>query len=323
MRRIPPGIGCCGIRTLGGLLLCVLMMACGTGIEVTEHVTDKDVRRVMEQSPGHLTTVTLEAYRDSLPAWKTGKRFWVADDDVRKMLAVSSAYDSDTLHLARHILLYQSWSKSGVYVDEYDGRRLYLTLKDSLDGKNYTYVVGKAVEASRSGFTFPMLIDLDMVDHVAQQIVDKDLYINTPIWYDCQSGQMLDGRHYIKVHIDSVLPGNAVLPLRVHFTTADTREKAMVWMSDKSSTMYGRDFDALFAASDPHLSYPIISDETWELITRGQLKEGMTKVECRLSIGSPKSIRENPDQGGMREYWYYDGASYLYFVDGLLSQYRR
>ena len=97
----------------------------------------------------------------------------------------------------------------------------------------------------------------------------------------------------------------------------------MVWMSDKSSTMYGRDFDALFTSSDPHLSYPIISDETWELITRGQLKEGMTKVECRLSIGSPKSIREKPDQGGMREYWYYDGASYLYFVDGLLSQYRR
>lgn len=323
MRLLPHVIVYCNIRLLVGALLCVLMMACGTGIEVTEHVTDKDVRRVMEQSPGHLTTVTLEAYRDSLPAWKTGKRFWVADDDVRKMLAVSSAYDSDTLHLAGHILLYQSWSKSGVYVDEYDGRRLYLTLKDSLDGKNYTYVVGKAVEASRSGFTFPMLIDLDMVDHVAQQIVDKDLYINTPIWYDCQSGQMLDGRHYIKVHIDSVLPGNAVLPLRVHFTTADTREKAMVWMSDKSSTMHGRDFDALFAASDPHLAYPTISDETWERITRAQVVEGMTKDECRLSIGSPKSIRENPDQGGLREYWYYDGGSYLYFVDGLLSQFRR
>ena len=49
----------------------------------------------------------------------------------------------------------------------------------------------------------------------------------------------------------------------------------------------------------------------------------MTKEECRLSIGSPKRINENPDQGGMREYWYYDGGSYLYFVDGLLSQFRK
>ena len=306
-----------------GCALAALLSACGTGIEVTEHVTDKDVQRVLDKDAGQKAVVTLETYKDSLAAWKPGKRFWVADDDVRKMLAVSSAYDSDTLYLAGHILLYQSWSKSGVYLNDYDNRRLYLELKDSLDGSIYTYVAGRAVEAARPGFSLPMLIDLDMVDHVARQLVGKDYFIRTPIWYDRTTEQMIDGRHFIKVHIDSVLPGNAVLPLRVLFTTADTREQAMVWISDNVSTMHGRNFDALFTASDPRLSYPAVTDANWLLITRGQVAEGMTKEECRLALGSPKRINERPDQSGMREYWYYDGGSYLYFVDGLLSQFRK
>ena len=61
----------------------------------------------------------------------------------------------------------------------------------------------------------------------------------------------------------------------------------------------------------------------WERITRGLVVEGMTKDECRLAMGSPRRISERPDQGGMREYWYYDGGCYLFFVDGLLSQFRR
>jgi hypothetical protein len=299
------------------------MWACGTGIEVTERVTEKDVKRVMERSDGIVTTVTLEPYVDSISDWKLGKRFWVADDQIKELLVISSAYDKDTLHLAGRTLLYDGWSKSGVLVDDYNGRRMYLDLKDDESGAIYVYYAGKEVEARRSGVTFPMLIDLDMVDNVARQIVNKDFYIRTSIWYDHRTEQMLNGRHFIKVHIDSVLPGNAVLPLRVQFTATDTHERAMVWMSDNFSTMHGRDFDALFVASDPHLAYPDITDANWDRITRGQVVEGMTKEECRLAIGNPKRINERPDQGGMREYWYYDGGSYLYFVDGLLNQFRR
>ena len=321
-RRVDWVSNCCR-HVVAAAGLCLLLMACGTGIEVTERVTDKDVRRVMEQVDSRQTTVTLDPYVDSLYAWNPGKRFWVADDQINKMLNVSSAYDKDTLHLAGHILLYSSCGADGILIGDYNNRRLSLYFEDSETGAHYSYRAGKEVEACRPGFTFPMLIDMDMVEHYARQIVDKDFYIKTPIWYDRQSEQMLDGRHYIKVHIDSVLPGNAVLPLRVLFTTGDTGEKAMVWMSDNSSTMHGRDFDAMFVASDPHLAYPTVTDANWERITRGQVAEGMTKQECQLALGAPKRISQNPDQGGMREYWYYDGGSYLYFVDGLLSQFRR
>ena len=302
-----------------GCALAALLSACGTGIEVTEHVTDKDVQRVLDKGSDQNPVVTIETYQDSLPAWKKGKRFWVADDKLTQMLAVAEAYDKDTLHLAGHILSYAGYWISGPF----EGRRIYVEFDDLQTGLRLVYRYGKAAETHHAGFSLPMLIDLDMVDHVARQLVGKDYFIRTPIWYDRSTEQMIDGRHFIKVHIDSVLPGNAVLPLRVLFTTADTREQAMVWISDNVSTMHGRNFDALFTASDPRLSYPSVTDANWSLITRGQVAEGMTKEECRLALGSPIRINERPDQAGMREYWYYDGGAYLYFVDGLLSQFRK
>ena len=302
-----------------GCALAALLSACGTGIEVTEHVTDKDVQRALEKGSDQQTVVTIETFQDSLPAWKKGKRFWVADDKVTQMLAVTLAYDKDTLHLTGHILSYAGYSLSGPF----EGRRVYVEFDDTETGLRLVYRYGKEADIHHAGFSLPMLIDLDMVEHVSRQLVDKEFFIRTPIWYDRQSEQMIDGRHFIKVRIDSVLPGNAVMPLRVLFTTADTREQAMVWISDNVSTMHGRDFDALFSASDPRASYPTITDANWERITRGQVAQGMTKEECRLALGSPKRINERPDQAGMREYWYYDGGAYLYFVDGLLSQFRK
>lgn len=304
-----------------GAMFCLLVASCGTGIEVTEHVTDKDVQRVMDKIDTRQPAVTLEAYTDSLPAWKVGKRFWVADDRVTQMLADTDGYDKDTLHLAGHVLTYRGASKSGPFLNG-DNRRLYIDFEDG-ETDSYLHYRVKAPEAGHAIFSLPMLIDLDMVDHVACQLVGKEFYVRTPIWYDSQTEQMMDGRHFIKVRIDSVLPGNAVLPLRVLFTTADTGEHAMVWMNDNLSTMLGRDFDAMFSVANPHESYPTITDANWERITRGQVVEGMTKEECRLAMGSPKGISERPDQAGMREYWYYDGGAYLYFVDGLLSQFRK
>ena len=271
-----------------GAMFCLLVASCGTGIEVTEHVTDKDVQRVMDKIDTRQPAVTLEAYTDSLPAWKVGKRFWVADDRVTQMLADTDGYDKDTLHLAGHVLTYRGASKSGPFLNG-DNRRLYIDFEDG-ETDSYLHYRVKAPEAGHAIFSLPMLIDLDMVDHVACQLVGKEFYVRTPIWYDSQTEQMMDGRHFIKVRIDSVLPGNAVLPLRVLFTTADTGEHAMVWMNDNLSTMLGRDFDAMFSVANPHESYPTITDANWERITRGQVVEGMTKEECRLAMGSPKGI---------------------------------
>lgn len=299
---------------------CLSLLSCGTGIEVTERVTDKDVSRVIDEVNSRQAPVTIDAYVDSLPAWQPGKRFWVADNQVRLLFAHNQNDITDTVNLAGREFRYVGYETGSIY----DNRNtVNIIFKDALSGKTYVYRTDKTINDFRPGFSIPMLIDMDVVDHIAHQVAGNDYYVKTSIWYDRLTEQMRDGRHFIKVHIDSVMPGNAVMPLRVLFTTDDTHERAMVWMSVSGSAMRGRDFDALFTASDPHLAYPLIGDVNWSHITRGEVVVGMTKEECRLSLGSPKRINENPDQGGMREYWYYDGGSYLYFVDGLLSQFRR
>ena len=294
------------------------LASCGTGIEVKERVTDKDVLKVIRQVDNKHLLSTLEAYSDSVPAWKVGKRFWVADNQARLLFAHSNDYDIDTVSLAGKVLTYDGYDTGGIY-DDRNTVNLHFG-----DGNNrYVYRTGKTIADFKPGFSIPMLIDQDMVDHFARQIAGRDYYIRTAIWYDRLSEQMIDGRHFIKVHIDSVKPGNAVLPMRVLFTSLDTGEKAMVWMSESATVMLGRDFDALFVESDPRLAYPDISDENWRRITRAQVEIGMTKEECRLALGSPVRISENPYQGGLKEYWYYDGGAYLFFVDGLLNQYRK
>lgn len=304
--------GCCIAITA------LLSVSCGTGIEVTERVTEKDVLKVINQVDNRPQLKTLQTYADSVPAWKVGKRFWVADNQARLLFAQSSDYDIDTVSFAGRVLTYDGYDMGGIY-DNRNTVNLRFT-----DGNNlYVYRTGKTLDTFNSRFSIPMLIDMDMVEDVARQVTDKDFYIRTGIWYDRQSEKMIDGRHFIKVHIDKVLPGNAVLPLRVHFTALDTGEQAMVWMSENVSTMLSRDFDALFVARNPRLDHPAISDENWERITKSQVVLGMTKDECRLSLGNPVRISENPDQGGLREYWYYDGGAYLFFIDGLLSQFRK
>jgi hypothetical protein len=296
------------------------MASCGTGIEVTEHVTDKDVRKVIGQVDSRQSVVTLEAFTDSLPSWKIGKRFWVADNQVKLLFTPDQGFDLDTVSLAGRVLKYNGYSTGDIY----DNRQtVNILFNDAINGRTYLYRTGKTIDELHPAFSIPMLIDMDMVQHIERQIKGKDFYIRTPIWYDRDNEQMMTGRHFIQVCIDSVLPGNSVMPLRVLFTTIDKGEKAMVWMSDNVSVMHGRDFDAMFVASNPRLSYPTITDANWELITRGRVVVGMTKEECRLSLGTPRHINERPDQAGMREYWYYDGGSYLFFVDGLLSEFRR
>lgn len=306
------------LDVLGCIAAASLLVSCGTGIEVTERVTDKDVRKAISKVDNQEKVTTLDAFCDSVPAWKAGKRFWVADDQVRLLFAHSTDYDIDTVALAGRELSYVGYDTGGIY-DNRNTVNLRFT-----DGNNlYVYRTGKTIGEFGRSFSIPMLIDMDMVEHVTRQVEGKDYYIRTGIWYDRQTEQMMDGRHFIKVHIDRVLPGNAVLPLRVHFTAADDNKQAMVWMSENASTMLGRNFDALFVAADPRLAYPEISDENWERIKRAQVAVGMTKEECRLAMGNPKRINENPEQGGMREYWYYDGGAYLFFMNGLLSQFRR
>ena len=293
------------------------LASCYTGIEGTKQITDKDVRKAYSNAVHTNLDDSLKAYRDSLPTWKSGKTFTVADDQIRLIFSPSDKYDITKLRLAGKQLEYKGYTKSTLL----DNRQI-LSLQFS-DGENLlVYPSNKTLAEFNSKTTIPFLIDNDYVAYANKLLQGKVLYVKTALWYDLASEAMTSGRKYIAVRIDSVLPGNKVLPLKVAFTALDNGKSAFVWMAGADAFMRNRSFDSLFSLTDIHKSYPDINAETWEKIINGRVALDMTKEECTLSKGTPKNISRVPDQTGMREYWYYDGGTYLYFIDGVLRGFR-
>ena len=287
-----------------------------TGVESTQRVSEKEVQRTMGELERRQPTMTLQPFLDSVPAWQQGKQFFVTDNQLRLVMFTTAP---DTVQLAGQLITYDGYDQGSV-LDNRDA--LNLRFRDR-DGNTYVYRTGKTIDQFSAKYSVPLLIDMDMVADVDRQLRNKEVWIKTPIWYDLGTEEMQRGRQFIRVRIDAVEPGNKVLPLKVKFTALDSGERAFLWMSDPNATMHNRDFDSLFSLRDLHENYPEISDATWQLIVRGELVEGMNKEECRLAMGAPKRINQLPNQAGLREYWYYDGGKYLFFVDGLLSQFRK
>lgn len=300
------------------ILFSLLLSSCGTGIESTPKITEKDVEKAMARAEKTPSKSLLNIVRDSVPVWKKGKRFYVTDDRVKLIFSYSPNYDVDTLQLEGSYLEYAGY-ETGSLLDN----RKELNLKFT-DGKNtYSYSTGKTLQELASHFTVPFLIDEDMVKQFAAQMEGNEYFIRTPIWYDPATGTMIDGRQFIKVKIDRVMPGNKVLPLKVLFSASDNGQQGFLWMSAGESALHSRDFDSMFSLTDVHRDFPNISDDVWQHIIHREVVLNMTKEECRLAKGAPRRISQLPDQTGLREYWYYDGGSYLFFQDGVLKQFRR
>ncbi len=300
------------------LLMLVALTGCFTGVENTPKITEKDVSRTMSELERRQPSVTLTQFVDSLALWRRGKQFYVADNQVRMIFASQPGTDMDSVSLAGKMMTFIG-RETVIGLDN----REVINLRFACDGREYIYRTGKTIEEFGPKWSIPLLIDMDMVSAIATQIQGKDPFIKTPLWYDPKDLNMIHGRQYIKVHIDSVVPGNKVLPLKVMFTASDNGQHAFVWMTTGNTSISNRDYDSLFTGRDVHDNYPDIGDEHWKLIVNGDVAIDMTKEECRLSKGAPKTISRQPNQAEVREYWYYDGGSYLQFVDGLLKAYRK
>lgn len=302
------------------LLPMLLLSSCFTGVEGTKKVTDKDVAKVLSTvtETGDTPKLLDIAPTDSVASWAMGKRFYVCDDQARLMFQPSAEYSADTLHLGGRYLSYAGYTTGSLL----DNNSL-VTLRFTDGVHTYSYRTGKELADLHPGYSIPFFIDQDLVNRAAGQIEGKTYYIKTRIWYDTERGEMKDGRQFVPVKITRVEPGNKVYALKVTFEAQDNGERAMLWVADGAKTMRQRSFDALFALTDPHKNYPHIDNDVWNHIVLGTVQEDMTKEECQLSMGAPKSINRLPEQGGMREYWYYDGGVVLYFEDGLLKTNRR
>lgn len=301
---------------LAGVAL--FMSGCFTGVESTKRITEKDVQRAIQQMENGSRESSIHVAADSLASWREGKGFWCVDNQARLIFNPSLNYDIDTLNLQGEKLTYSGYG-THKQLDNSEVVDIYL----NCGPHRLVYPTGKTLQdVNRASFTMPFLIDDDMVQSVANQLVNKTVYVKSFMWYDIEECWQIGGRRFIPVVITAVKPGDRVHPLKVEFCAVDNGDKAFVWMKAPGSEGVGRDFDSLFSFTDVRKQYPNISSATWSNIVNGKVDEGMTKEECRLAMGNPISVRQLPDQSGLREYWYYDGGRYLFFVDGLLKEFR-
>lgn len=100
-------------------------------------------------------------------------------------------------------------------------------------------------------------------------------------------------------------------------------EEAYLHMNYTSDTHDSRNFATLFFMNDPKTKYPQISEENWAMIQKGKVSLGMTKEECKLSVGNPDELNAGHSQSQTMDVWQYSDGTYLVFTDGLLTRFRQ
>lgn len=300
------------------IILSLLMQGCFTGIENTGHISEKDVSKVKadRKSPEELFMDSIVPF--GFRQWKPGKRFYVNDNNIRLILTPSENYNLDSLNLKGDTLIYIGYR----FVRQIDNKE-DIAIRFSDGKREYIYDTGKtidAIENERPEYIAPFLTDLDFVAEAKRHLVGKRLFIKTPLWQD-STGRSVKGRHYVPVLIDDVTAGDVVYPFRVVFDYDG--KKSCVYMSSQSSSVKNMTFDKLFSLSDIRANYKVITDSNWESITRGKIVANMTKEECSLALGAPRTIDRMGTHGGMYERWSYDNGVFLIFDNGILVQFRQ
>lgn len=251
--------------------------------------------------------------------WPDGKEFMAADN--RTLLIFNQhglPIDPDSTGLGGKTIRYESvepklepdGSKSATIIFRYEN-----TILRYNTGKNYD-------DASRLFFSdqIPMMIDLDMVKQANKLLAGKKLWIRSPLWYG-NDGKRIRGRKFVPVIINDVQPGDIAFPLKIYFTDEKGND-ACIFMNYGISGTETRLFSNLFYLSDIREKFPSITDENWNLICEGKVGLGMTKEECKLSIGNPNDVNSGHDYSQTLDLWQYPNGTALWFEDGIPTRFR-
>ena len=296
------------LSTISKIILISVALAavsgCNTGIESTKTVTmtgsDRKALRLSAE----------DVFMDSIvPApmkeWRKGKRFLVTDNRVSVIFDSSSASVIAGDSLKGTTLIY-------------DG----VTSRRNPDGREECEII--FLYGGRQ-LLYPTGMDLDLVDESRMLLKGKKLWTRSSLGYDAD-GEKTDGLKFVPVTVTGVEPGNMVFPLRVSFADGSGKESYMdmnIATRQHGVTKESRPFQSLFTLSDPKLLHPNIAPEVWELICAGKVREGMTKEECKLSVGNPPEVTSGQDWNSILDIWEYPDGTFLSFKDGLLVNFRR
>lgn len=300
------------------LFIPVVMTSCFTGIEGTKKINlSREDRRHANPTPEERFMAQVQP--TPLKEWEEGRRFIVTDDKallviVPQMGIVSTAPESVKGEIFEFKGVQSRMNVAGnlnVGLQFTDGNYIYLY--DT--GKEFD-VAMEEVQSDR----IPMLIDEEMVSRARQLLTGNKFWSRTNLWYDSLDNR-INGRKFVEVTVTDVEPGNMVFPLRLRIKTTDG-EEAFLWMNLGSADNDSRSFHNLFSLSDIRKHYPSIDEETWGYISRGDVKVGMTKEECRLALGNPVDLNSGHDYSQTIDIWSYENGKVLWFEDGRLVRMR-
>lgn len=297
------------------------LTSCFTGVEGTNKINlSRQDKKKLAPSPEDTFLADVKGL--PLARWEPGKEF-IAAADRTALIFVQENLDvnPESLGIGGKTLLYKGWETATAP----DGT-LKVIIDFDLDGKILKFDTSRPVEQASAEVVssdIPMMIDVAMIQKADSLMKGKSLWTRSSLWYN-KEGHRTDGAKYVPVTIDSVIPGSLVFPAEVIFHDA-TGNVASMFMNLDNTASDSRSFPNIFSLSDPRTRYPSVTDEVWTLIQHGRVRPGMTKEECRLSLGNPSDVASGHDWSQTLDIWRYDNGNYVFlrFEDGVLIDLRR
>lgn len=299
--------------------LMISLTSCFTGVEGTKKIslTKEDIKNI---KPTEEDLFLSSVKGDTLRNWKIGKRFVAADNKTLMTFDQEGlGADLDETAIGGDTLVFK-----GVEKRMSAGGIQLAFLRFDHKGNNYYYNTGKDYETALSEVTsdwIPMMIDLDMVDDINNLLSNKKVWTKSLLWYD-ENNERIPGRKYVPVTIVNVGVGDIVFPVKVRFID-DNDNTGYMMMNMGKFGKKSRIFSSLFSLSDIRKRYPDITDENWKVICEGNVRKGMTKLECKLAIGNPSDVEAGRDYSQTLDLWSYPDGTVLWFEDGILTRFRR
>lgn len=292
----------------GVLLLQVLLSGCFTGVDSTPRITDSQVKRsVAAPSADDLYLSDITAPR--LSQWQPGKRFLVTDPKIS--LVMNNRTMENAPSAGSHLSFVRATPQKGVTGLE----TTILEFSDSISRK-FTYTISQPLDTLlKRTVRVPFTIDLDIVSALKNKLVGNSYYILTPLWLD-ENGETKRQRKFIPVTVSDLIPGNSAHTAVVIFSDSIGTHGA-VYLNP--GTAVSRSFPSQFSLTDPKLRHPAISPRVWENIIGSKVSQGMTRDECRISLGPPEEVTTYPGYSFLHEAWRYPDGKYLIFEDGILT----
>lgn len=307
--------------SLGAVAIISLLGAssCFTGVESTKKITlSKEDKKAIMPSEEDLFFQPVAG--TPVTQWEIGRPFIAADNKALMIFEQQGLpLDMDEVGLGGKKLTFAG-ADQRIAPDGSHSLVLLFRDGDNLYRYNTEKNVNVAAEEVHSD-QVPMLIDCAMIDSARKLLNGKRLWTRSPLWYD-SVGNRIPGRKFVPVTINSVESGNLVFPVKLGFKT-DDGEQAWAFMNFGNSATESRAFANLFYLNDYRKNFPAISDEVWNLICEGKIATGMSKLECKLSLGNPSEVDAGHDYSQTLDLWHYPDGAILWFEDGVLTRFRR